>query len=243
MATFPVKVTAPVKVPAASCRVRSKSPDTELRVIAPFEAIVLSLPRVIAPVKLAAVALLLVNAPARPIPVPLSVTASATPVCPFRSSAAPVPVTVVTPPVVPSPAASPSFTVPALIVVAPAYVFAPESNRVPAPALVKPPLVMTALMARSSAAVPLATVNVRVPVLRSIVPLLIADPPLAIVTVASPEVLTLPSRSNLPATAASESSVRVLPLDISKPVPPEFNFNTPPVAPPCTVFVPPVITM
>ncbi len=142
-----------------------------------------------------------------------------------------------------APPVASSTNVPALIVVAPAYVFAPESNRVPAPALVKPPLVMTALMARSSAAVPLATVNVRVPVLRSIVPLLIADPPLAIVTVASPEVLTLPSRSNLPATAASESSVRVLPLDISKPVPPEFNCNTPPVAPPCTVFVPPVITM
>ena len=77
-----------------------------------------SLPSVMFPDKLAGVALLLISAPPELIPVPLSVSGSAPTVRPLRSKTAPL-VVVVTPAVVPSAVAFPNFSVPALIVVNP----------------------------------------------------------------------------------------------------------------------------
>ena len=79
----------------------------------------LSLPRVIGPERLAAPAALLTSAPPAEMPVPFRVTGSAPMACPFKSRTAPFPATVVPPAVVPKAAALPSLSVPALINVAP----------------------------------------------------------------------------------------------------------------------------
>ena len=78
----------------------------------------LALASVMLPDKLAAVPLLLMSAPPELMPVPLSVTASAPIVWPFRSNTAPLE-TVVPLAVLPSAVALPSCSVPALTVVAP----------------------------------------------------------------------------------------------------------------------------
>ena len=89
-----------------------------------FAIMLLSLPSVINPFQVAAVAELLVKAPAPPAPVPLSVKDSVVPSeNPFRSRVAPE-ATVVLAPVVPSGVfvvspAAPSISVPSLITVAP----------------------------------------------------------------------------------------------------------------------------
>ncbi len=93
-------------------------PPVNVRPPAPDNVIVLALPSVTIPDKLAAEALLFSKAPPLLTPVPLIVTASPTTVCPFRSNAPPL-ATVVPASVVPSPRAFPSFTVPTLIAVAP----------------------------------------------------------------------------------------------------------------------------
>lgn len=121
---FPERVRLPVP---ALVRVRAPplSPIAPDNVIAPAEVPTLELAaKVTAPLKLDAPAPELTKAPALEIPVPLIVTASAPIVRPLRSKAAPE-LTVVPPAVVPNAELSPSFTVPALIVVVPPKVFAP----------------------------------------------------------------------------------------------------------------------
>ena len=89
-----------------------------------FAIMLLSLPSVINPLKVTAVAELLVKAPAPPAPVPLSVKGSAVPSeNPFRSRVAPeatiVPASVVPNGVFVAPPAAPSISVPSLIIVSP----------------------------------------------------------------------------------------------------------------------------
>ena len=87
-------------------------------------------------------------------------------------------------------------------------------------------------MFMSVAAAPSATVKVRVPPSRFIVPGFTLARALVIVAVAADaKVVTLPSSNNVPATLASELRVSVPPV-ISKPRPPLRTFSTPPVAPP-----------
>ena len=100
-------------------------PDATLSVSKPLSAIILlSLSSVINPLYRAAVAELLVKAPAPPAPVPLSVKGSAVPSeNPFRSRVAPeatiVPASVVPNGVFVAPPAAPSISVPSLIIVSP----------------------------------------------------------------------------------------------------------------------------
>ena len=97
----------------------SSIPPVNVKPPVPAEVIVLSLASVTKPLKLAAAELPLDNAPPpNSTPVPLSVTASAPTVWPFKSKAASIK-TVVPASVVPSPLALPSITFPSVMVVKP----------------------------------------------------------------------------------------------------------------------------
>ena len=75
----------------------------------------------------------MINAPLPPIPVPFSVSAFALiKVCPFKSTTAPD-VTETPPAAPPNAVPEPACSVPALTVVAPLYVFAPDSVVIPEP--------------------------------------------------------------------------------------------------------------
>jgi hypothetical protein len=111
------------------------------KIILPLVPMLLALPRVMAPLKVDAVPELLISAPPLEMPVPFNVSGSDVPkVNPLRSSTPPkdtlVPETAVPSGVFVAPPAAPSLIVPALIVVRPEYVFAPDSIHVPAPFLI-----------------------------------------------------------------------------------------------------------
>ena len=110
----PLSVSVPVPAFASPCAPLI----TPLNVIS-LAPILLSLPRVTLPLRLAATLLLLfTSAPADEIPVPFRINDSSAIVWPLRSSVAPVATTVL-PAVEPSPKALVSFIVPLLIVVIP----------------------------------------------------------------------------------------------------------------------------
>ena len=135
----------------------------------------------------------MVNAPASEIPVPFKVSPSeVASVNPFKSSAPAA--TIVPAPVVPNGVlgltpAAPSCNIPALIVVAPVYVFAPERVHVPAPLFVSVPDVVPRMLARLPLPDP---TNVKPKVAPVIVPVFVMLMPPALV----PMLLAVPSVIN-----------------------------------------------
>jgi hypothetical protein len=166
------------------------------------------------------------------MPVPFNVNASAVPnVYPFRSSTAPD-VILVAPAVVPNgvfvpPPAAPSFNVPALIVVVPVYVLAPDNVKTPLPALVTPnaPVTpMTADTVNPSAA--FVSVNVRVAPPKFRFPLMVAF-------AAPPVDVTLPPRVRVPTPVVTAPPIVPL-LTVSAPIASENPFKS---------YVPPSLTV
>ena len=151
-----VEITPDIVPEPAPSKVRPYAPLTApLQVNVPdvVAVIVLAEPKVSAPLYVA-LPPVFVKAPAGKDvnPVPFNVNASAVArVYPFRSRQAPLD-TVVLPAVVPNGEllplpAEPNFNVPALIVVDPVYVLAPESVHVPVPVLVTVPEVVPIILA------------------------------------------------------------------------------------------------
>ena len=214
----PVPITPLIDPLAAPSSVRLNAPPMPpVRLMSPAVAtMLLAKPSVINPLYVAAVAALLISAPLLDMPKPLSVSASAVPsVNPFKSSTAPL-ATVVPPATVPrgvftpSPAA-PSLSVPALTVVVPLYVLAPDSVSVPVPFLVSPnpaPPLISAEMLRPSAALVVVTVRVAPP--RSRLPLIdaLAAPPLDVM---------LPPSASTPAAVVTLPPLAPL-LTVSAPI-------------------------
>ena len=132
----------------------------------------------------------MINAPLPPIPVPFSVSAFVlVKVCPFKSTTAPV---VTETELLPNAFAFPACSVPTLTVVAPLYVFAPDSVQVPAPDLVNVPVTVPRMLDRLLL-VPVTPVKVSAYPLPPIVPALfnVMPPTLAlIVTPLLPSVIS-----------------------------------------------------